>query len=64
MKRIELLHIYYSYNKPMKHFEKREHGGRNGKIMEGLNLLKVNWAHVWNYHKETPLVYDNSKIKF
>jgi hypothetical protein len=28
--------------------------GRNGNIMEGVNLSKLYCMHVWNYHKETP----------
>jgi hypothetical protein len=30
---------------------------RYGTIMEGVNLFKVHYIYVWNYHSEIPLYY-------
>jgi hypothetical protein len=32
-----------------------ERGERVERIIEGINLIKVYYMHVWKYHIETPL---------
>jgi hypothetical protein len=34
-------------------FEKGERG-KNGNIMEGINLFQVYCMHIWNYYNEIP----------
>jgi hypothetical protein len=51
--------------KPTKHCMKR--GGREGggkrNIMVGVNLFKLHYTHVWNYHKETIVLLRYTNLK-
>jgi hypothetical protein len=39
--------------KPTKHYSKEmEEEGGNGDVMEGVNLFKIPYMHVWNYYNE------------
>jgi hypothetical protein len=29
--------------------------GREERVIEGVNLIKVHYMHAWKYHNETPL---------
>jgi hypothetical protein len=51
----------------MKPINGRRQGGRgrgDKKVIEGVNVLKVYYMHVWKYHSETPLQDQNMLIKY
>jgi hypothetical protein len=60
--------IYLCENRTMKPFKIILRRGEEGwgKIMEGLNLIKVYFKHIWKCHNETPhilIIYANKNVE-